>query len=41
MNNNRRTFFMTLATGGSLLATSAHSQAKAGAVHGPKKADGG
>jgi hypothetical protein len=29
MNNNRRTFFMTLAAGTSLLATSAHSQAKA------------
>jgi hypothetical protein len=29
MNNNRRTFFMTLAASGSLLATSAHSQAKA------------
>jgi hypothetical protein len=29
MNNTRRTFFMTLAAGTSLLATSAHSQAKA------------
>ena len=29
MNNNRRTFFMTLAAGGSLLATTAHGQAKA------------
>ena len=29
VNNNRRTFFMTLAAGTSLLATSAHSQAKA------------
>ena len=29
MNNNRRTFFMTLAAGGSLLATRAHGQAKA------------
>jgi hypothetical protein len=28
MNNNRRTFFMVLATGMSLLATSARSQAK-------------
>ena len=30
MNTNRRTFFMTLAASGSVLATSAHSQAKAG-----------
>ena len=29
MNNNRRTFFMTLAASGSLLATSANAQAKA------------
>jgi len=29
MNTNRRTFFMTLAAGGSVLTTSAHSQAKA------------
>jgi hypothetical protein len=29
VNNNRRTFFMTLAAGTSLLATSAQSQAKA------------
>lgn len=29
MNNKRRTFFITLAAGISLLATSAHSQAKA------------
>ena len=28
MNNNRRTFFMTLAAGTSLLATSARAQAK-------------
>lgn len=29
MNTNRRTFFMTLAASGSVLATSAHAQAKA------------
>jgi hypothetical protein len=29
MTTNRRAFFMTLAAGGSVLATSAHSQAKA------------
>ncbi len=29
MNTNRRTFFMTLAAGGSVLTTSAHAQAKA------------
>ena len=29
MNNNRRTFFMTLAAGTLLMATSAHSQVKA------------
>ena len=29
MNNNRRTFFMTLAAGTSLLASNAQSQAKA------------
>ena len=28
MNNNRRTFFMTLAAGTSLLATAAHAQEK-------------
>jgi hypothetical protein len=28
MNSTRRTFFMTLAAGGSLLATAAHGQAK-------------
>jgi hypothetical protein len=29
MNTNRRTFFMTLAASGSVLASSAHAQAKA------------
>jgi hypothetical protein len=29
MNTNRRIFFITVAAGGSVLATSAHSQAKA------------
>ncbi len=29
MNTNRRTFFMTLAAGGSVLATSAHGKTKA------------
>jgi hypothetical protein len=29
MNNDRRTFFITMAAGASLLATSAHSQVKA------------